>query len=416
MKIRADLHIHSKYSRATSKEMVPETIAQWAEWKGIDLIATGDFTHPAWLDILKQELKEKESGIYQLKTGQHPQTSFIVTGEISLIFSRVTNNVKKVYRHHFVIILPSIESAEKVNVMLAQKGNIASDGRPILGLDCKELMKVILDVEPEAIFIPAHIWTPWFSLFGAKSGFNSMKEAYGDLTKYIAGLETGLSSDPEMNWLISELDDYSLISNSDAHSPANLAREATVFDLKKLTFASLSKAIKDKERGELKYTIEFFPQEGKYHYDGHRKCKVCWSPQETRKHKNICSACGRPVTVGVSNRVMELADRDKPKIQKPGFKSIIPLAEIISTLEGVGVKTKTVSTKYHEVIDQVGSELDVLEGEFDQQLKSKFPDVALGVKAMQAGQVDIKPGFDGEYGKISVKIKKAEQQKQLFKK
>jgi len=415
MKIRADLHIHSKYSRATSKEMIPVTIAQWAEWKGVDLIATGDFTHPDWLDILKQELEEKESGIYQLKTGQHPQTFFVVTGEISLIFSRVVNNVKKVYRQHFVVVLPSIASAERLNTRLGWEGNLKSDGRPILGLDCKELIKIIINVEPEAILIPAHIWTPWFSLFGAKSGFDSLAEAYGNLTKHIAGLETGLSSDPKMNWLISELDDYSLISSSDAHSPANIAREVTVFDLEKLTFANLSRAIKDKRKGKLKYTIEFFPQEGKYYYDGHRKCNICWDPKQTKKHKNICSVCHKPVTVGVSHRVMELADRQNPKQQKPGFKSIIPLAEIISTIEGVGVKSKTVSTKYHEIIDQIGSELDILEGEFEQQLKSKFPDVALGVKAMQAGQVDIKPGFDGEYGEISVKIEKSKQQNQLFK-
>jgi len=414
MRVRADFHIHSKFSRATSKEMVPEKIAQWAKIKGIDLIGSGDSTHPGWLEILERSLTETAPGIYQLKSGQYPEVSFIVSSEISTIFSRQVKGEKKSYRQHIVVLLPGIKSAKKVNRRLSWEGNLKSDGRPILGMDCQDLIKLILTEEPEALIIPAHIWTPWFSLFGAKSGFDSIKEAYGSLTSEIVGLETGLSSDIPMNRLISELDDYTLLSNSDAHSPKNIGRETNVFELDKLSYQKLGEAIKDKERGRLKYTIEFYPQEGKYHYDGHRKCGICWSPEETKKHNYLCPVCGKRVTVGVMHRVMELADRRKPELRGTKFKSLIPLPEIIASQEGVGKSSQAVQVKYYEIIQQIGSELDILEGKKDRLLAVNYPDIYQAVMAMKDGQVDIKEGFDGQYGQISVKVKPVKKQAQLF--
>ena len=313
----ADLHIHSHYSRATSKDCTPEHLDLWARRKGIGLVGAGDFTHPAWREELREKLEPAGSGFYTLKKelripdsaagGASPQ--FVVTGEISSIYKK-HGRVRKV---HSLILLPGLEEAELVSRKLEAIGNIHSDGRPILGLDCQDLLEILLELCPRAVYIPAHIWTPHFSLFGAFSGFDSVEECFGHLAPHIHAMETGLSSDPPMNWRISALDRYQLVSNSDAHSPAKLGREANLFDTE-LSYDALREAI---ETGKgLAGTIEFFPEEGKYHYDGHRKCGLCLAPAETQAYGGTCPVCGRKLTVGVSHRVEQLAGRRDTAGQK----------------------------------------------------------------------------------------------------
>lgn len=412
MKIRADFHLHSKYSRATSQEMIPKKIAEWSKIKGIDLVGSGDFTHPGWLEILTNDLEEKDEGIYRLKSGDYPEVSFVITGEISVIFSRQKNNQKQTYRQHLLVILPGLQSAKKVSARLSWEGNIKSDGRPILGLDCYQLIDLVKSIAKEAIIIPAHIWTPWFSLFGAKSGFDSLKEAYQDLVNQIDGLETGLSSDPDMNERVSQIDGFPLISSSDAHSPANIAREATVFDLKRLTYHNLRAAFKNEGADRVLYTIEFYPQEGKYHFDGHRKCQVRWSPAVSKRNNYLCPVCGRKVTVGVMSRVEELADREEAEPQRE-FKHLIPLTELIADIEGVGRNSKIVEKRYRQLINSFGNELDLLEGNYDQKL-SYFPEIYQAILAMRRGEVEVKEGFDGQYGIIKILRKKTTHQEQMF--
>jgi uncharacterized protein (TIGR00375 family) len=405
----ADFHIHSKYSRATSKDCVPETLEFWARRKGIDLIGTGDFTHPAWREELKEKLVPSGEGLYTLKDDfrQEDQaasdllkTQFIVTGEISSIYKK-NGKVRKV---HNLIILPSLEHAELVSRRLEAIGNLHSDGRPILGLDSRDLLEIVLDTCAEAIFIPAHIWTPHFSLYGAYSGFDHIQECFEDLTGCIYALETGLSSDPPMNWRLSALDGFTLVSNSDAHSPAKLGREANLFDTP-LSYHNILRALKNRHSKEFYGTIEFFPEEGKYHYDGHRNCKVCWKPADTRTAQGICLVCGGRITVGVLHRVEALADREEGFVPPDPrhFESLVPLPEIIASSIGAGVASKKVGEIYRNLIRNLGSELFILR-------EATLPDIELaagswlaeGIRRLRCGEVSVQPGFDGEYGKITV--------------
>lgn len=397
MKIVADFHIHSKYARATSPEMNLENLDVWAEKKGITVISTGDFTHPAWFKELKDKLEPAEQGLYRLK-GSNSPTRFILTTEISCIY---TKNGKG-RRIHVLLFAPSLEVAEEINTNLGKVGNLLSDGRPIIGIDVKEVARIALEASEECLVVPAHIWTPWFAVFGSKSGFDTLQECFDEYTKYIYAVETGLSSDPKMNWRLSALDNITLISNSDSHSLPKIGREANVFDIE-LSYRALSDAIKTR-KGFL-YTIEFFPEEGKYHYDGHRACGVCLTPEESGKLNNTCPKCKKPLVIGVLNRVNELADRkegEKPKGAVP-FKSLIPLQEIIADIFGVGVATKRVATEYDNLLSNFENEFTILlDASEDELSQIASPEVAQGIISVRQRKVLLDPGYDGEYGVIHI--------------
>lgn len=407
MRFIADLHIHSKYSRATSKEMSPEKIWEWAQLKGIKLIGTGDFTHPEWFKELQEKTEPYGNGLFILKkdffTNDVPDSCreevfFLLTSEISCIYSKKA----KTRKIHCIVLMPDFSTAARLNIMLSRIGNLNADGRPILGLDAKGLLKIVLEISPDALLIPAHAWTPHFSIFGAESGFDSVEECFEDLATYIYAIETGLSSDPPMNWRLSALDRLTLISNSDAHSPAKIGREANIFDTE-LSYKGVMDAIKTK-KGFLG-TIEFFPEEGKYHYDGHRLCGVSLSPMETIQHNYLCPVCGKKITVGVMHRVEKLADREdgfKPLNALP-FYSIIPLQEIIAEVLKVGVNSKTVENAYWSMLHKLGSEFNILMNLPLEDLgKTCSPLIKEAIGRMRIGNVHIAPGFDGEYGKIKI--------------
>ena len=395
MEFIADLHIHSKYSRATSPQMNVESLAKWAKIKGIHLIGTGDFTHYLWVKELKEKLEPAGNGLY-VYDGVH----FMLTAEISSIYSK--NG--RCYRIHNVIFAPSIEVVEKINKVLGSIGNIVSDGRPILGLDAAKLARIIFDIDENCVIVPAHIWTPWFSLFGSMSGFDRIEDCFEEQTEKIFCLETGLSSDPIMNWRLSALDRFSLLSNSDSHSPQKIGRESNVFDCD-LSYYEIRDALKTKDKKRFLYTIEFFPEEGKYHYDGHRNCGIRCSPSETSKFNGICPECGKKLTVGVTNRVDVLADREvgfKPKSAIP-YKNLIPLIEIIAEARGFGVQSKAVNKEYTEAIEHFGTEFEILMRASEADLKKGLTErTAEGVIRVRKGNVNIAPGFDGEYGKIKL--------------
>ncbi len=405
----ADLHIHSSYSRATSRECVPEYLDLWARRKGIDLLGTGDFTHPAWRDELREKFTPAEEGLYRLKDeyriadeigGFVSDPRFVLSAEISSIYKQ-DGRVRKV---HNIILLPSLEAAERLSKRLELIGNLHSDGRPILGLPSHDLLEITLDVCPDAIFIPAHIWTPHFSLFGAYSGFDSIEECFGDLTGYIYALETGLSSDPPMNARLSALDRFTMVSNSDAHSPANLAREANLFDTT-LSFPAVLAALMNRDSNEFYGTLEFFPEEGKYHNDGHRACKVCLTPEQTIAAGGKCPVCGRRITVGVYHRLVELADRPEGFVHPNAkhFESLVPLMEVIAASMGVTTASKKVKAQYLALLKALGPELFILrESPLEEIERQAGPCVAEGVRRLRAGEVEIHPGYDGEYGKILV--------------
>jgi ATP-dependent DNA helicase UvrD/PcrA len=401
MKFIADFHIHSKYSRATSKDMDLEALDKWAKIKGIKVLGTGDFTHPEWLKNLKEKLEEAESGLFKLKKNDSG-TRFILTAEISCIYSK-NGKVRKI---HIILLSPSFKAVEKINAHLGWIGNLKSDGRPILGLDAKELAKIVLGSCEDCLIVPAHLWTPWFSIFGSKSGFDSIEECFEEYSKYIYAGETGLSSDPAMNWRISGLDNIALISNSDAHSPQKIGREANVFDAE-LSYSAITEVIKSKDPERFLYTIEFFPEEGKYHFDGHRNCNVSLAPAESKKYNNICPACGKPLTLGVLNRVEELADRSEQGGQilqgKIPFKSLIPLEEIIAEALSQGVGTKAVLAEYDNLIKEFGSEFEILLHSSEENIKAKtLPEIAEGIIKVRQGKVFLEPGYDGVYGKIHI--------------
>lgn len=410
MKFVADFHIHSKYSRAVSPMMDLENLNRWSEIKGIKVLGTGDFTHPRWFESIRQELNPAERGLFKLRSQEGP-TRFILTSEISCIYSK-GGKVRKI---HIVVFAPSIAVVERINLKLGQIGNLRADGRPILGLDAEELTKIVLDADKDCLVVPAHAWTPWFSVFGSKSGFNSLEECFGKYTKYIYAIETGLSSDPKMNWRLSQLDRVNLISNSDAHSLAKLGREANVFDAE-LSYEGIADALKTKNhnaksvKNKLLSTIEFFPEEGKYHYDGHRLCNLSLTPQQSKKYNNICPKCAKPLVIGVLNRVEELADRPEgftPEGAAP-FRSLIPLNEIIAESIGVSVLSKEVSKYYNDLIKNLGNEFEILLNSTEKEIKEKsLPEIASGVMKVREGRVFIEPGYDGVFGKIKIFSEKA---------
>ena len=406
MRLIADLHIHSKYSRATSQEMVIEKIAEAAKIKGIGLVGTSDFTHPEWLAELKGRLKEKKKGIYE-----YNGINFILNTEVN------NNYIKdgKLRRIHNLIFAPSFEVVERINEKLNKFGSLAADGRPTLSLDSCEMLRMVLDLSEDCFLVPAHIWTPWFSLFGSKSGFDSIEECFGDLKDKIVALETGLSSDPAMNWLLSELDPYSLISNSDAHSPNRLGREANVFDFD-ADYDELFTVLRTKDRNKFLYTIEFFPEEGKYHYDGHRKCRVRFSPKESSLASNLCPECSRPVTVGVLHRVFSLADREEGYIPPDAipYKNLVPLDEIIAEALEVGRDTVGVRNEYLKLCQEFGGEFLVLLDVPIEEIRKKSGErIGLAVEKVRKGDLHIEPGYDGEFGKIRIFPEREEQKPQL---
>jgi uncharacterized protein (TIGR00375 family) len=403
----ADLHIHSHYSRATSKDMTPEAIWKWAQLKGILVAGTGDFTHPGWFSELTKKLDPAGDGLFCLREeyrGEAVPAScaadvrFLLTSEISCIYSK-NGRTRKV---HCLIFVPDFESAARINLALARIGNIASDGRPILGLDAKLLFGLAMDAAPEAIFVPAHAWTPHFSVFGAVSGFDSLEECFEEFTPSIRAIETGLSSDPAMNRRLSALDAIQLISNSDAHSAAKLGREATVF-AGDPSYGAIRDALATGRN--LAGTIEFFPEEGKYHWDGHRACGVRLSPSETIRSGYLCPDCGKKVTVGVMHRVEKLADRPagfKPE-GAPPYRSLIPLAEIIAEARGVGVTSKAVGADYMRLLATLGNEYKILmDSPLDDIECVGSPLIREAVSRVRSGDVDIAPGYDGEYGQVRI--------------
>ncbi|MCH7828808.1 DNA helicase UvrD [Patescibacteria group bacterium] len=410
MRIVADFHIHSRFARATSKSINLENLDLWAKKKGILVMGTGDFTHPMWIKELKAELEPAEQGLQKRKGGG--ETRFVFSAEISCIYSK-GGQVRKI---HLLLLVPSLSAVEKINTQLSWIGNLRSDGRPILGIDAKEVVKIVLDADPSSLVVPAHAWTPWFSIFGSKSGFNSLRECFDEYTKYIYAIETGLSSDPAMNWRLSALDTITLLSNSDSHSLEKIGREVNVFDTE-LSYPAIREAIVKKDPKKFLFTVEFFPEEGKYHYDGHRLCNVSLSPEESKKQGNQCHVCKRPLTIGVLNRVAELADRpafnkssaDKPEGAIP-YKSLIPLQEIIADALHQGVGTKQGKTEYEKLILRFQTEFAVLLDAKAGELKeATLPEIAEGIVWAREGKVQIEPGYDGEFGKI--KIFKDDEQK-----
>ena len=399
MKFAADLHLHSRFSRATSINMNIRALDAWARVKGIKILGTGDFTHPEWLSELNRDLEPAEPGLFKLK-GKNSPTRFLLSAEVSCIYSK-NGQVRKI---HIVVYAPTIEVVEKINARLSRIGNLTGDGRPILGLDAKELVKIVLDASQQCLVVPAHAMTPWFGIFGSKSGFDSLQECFEDYTKYIYAIETGLSADPEMLWRIPDGRRVALISNSDAHSPQKLAREANIFDTG-IDYFEIIEAIKSKDPKKFLYTIEFFPAEGKYHFDGHRACNASFSPQESKRYNGNCPVCGRELTIGVVNRIEELADR--PEGYKPPgaipFKHFVPLQEIISDALKVMTASKQVQMEYDNLVKNFGSEFAVLLGPSRADLeKVSLPEIAEGVIRVREGRVSVVPGYDGVYGKIKI--------------
>ncbi|MEM3730742.1 MAG: endonuclease Q family protein [Candidatus Bathyarchaeia archaeon] len=405
MRVIADFHIHGRYSRATSQSMHIEEIAKFAKIKGLNLVGTGDFTHPKWLREIQEALMSySDSGLYKVRKSPELPVYFMITTEVSTIFA-FENEIKKV---HHVILTPSIETAAQINDRLAKYGNLSVDGRPTLNMDAPSLVEEVMEVSNKNMVFPAHAWTPWFSIFGAFSGFNSVEECYMDMTKHIHALETGLSSDPPMNWRLSKLDKFALVSNSDSHSfwPWRLGREANVFEVERLSYDEIVDAIRYKDQRRFKFTVETDPAYGKYHWTGHRACNVSLSPQEAIKLGNVCPVCRRKLTKGVEQRVEELADR--PAGFKPedavDFMHLLPLSEIIATVLGVdSPASQQVWNIYNLLIEKFGDEYTVLIDASEDDL-SKVVDarIAEAIVKVRRGEVRVIPGYDGVYGKLVI--------------
>src|SRR3989339_103588 len=431
MRIITDWHLHSRFSRACSKELTLENNALWCAKKGVNILGTADFTHPKWFAEIKDQLVEDLPGLYRMKNppisplrkggsemggplgrgrGAVKDVRLMMTSEVAQIYRKDD----KCRRIHNIIFAPSIEAVEKINKWLSDKGfNLKSDGRPILGIDSEELYKNLKEIDDRIIIVPAHAWTPWFSVFGSKSGFDTLEQCFGEMSKYIYAIETGLSSDPLMNRSLSVLDDIMLISNSDAHSPRNFGREANVFELeeKDLSYDTFIDILKNKDIDRFKYTIEFYPEEGKYHADGCANCQYACSPEQSKKNDDRCPICKRKLTLGVLARVSELADRQiktMPKNQVP-FKSIVPLQEIIA--ESFGVKStssKKVQAMYESMIAELGSEFDILLDVSIDTIKDTSDEViAEGINRMRTGNIHIRPGYDGIFGEVKIFTEKA---------
>lgn len=413
MHVIADLQLHSKYSRAVSPQMVLPEICAWTRRKGMGLVATGDWTHPLWMREIKAELEEAGNGLLKLKTATPQDPLFMLATEVSCIYSQGG----KGRRIHTLIWVPSIASADKINQQMTKQGcNLMSDGRPIIGLTSIQVAELVLTIEPKALIIPAHAWTPWFSVFGSMSGFNSLEEAFGPYAKNIYAVETGLSSNPAMNWRIKELDHRSIVSFSDAHSGPKLGREATVFELSELSYENIYKAIVSNTN--ISYTIEFFPEEGKYHWSGHRSCNIRWGPKETEKNGTTCPVCGKPLTQGVEQRVSELAGRSEESLQlvrdgmmiksntypnRPSFVMLVPLQEIISECIGSPVASPKVQTPYRQLTDSLGGEFAVLmHAKHDDIAKIVGERVAVGIEKVRHGDLVIDPGYDGVFGVVKL--------------
>jgi uncharacterized protein (TIGR00375 family) len=400
MKIIADLHIHSKYSHATSRNMNINEIVGWADKKGISIIGSGDFQHPAYFGELKNKLEPAEPGLFRLRKSK-AKARVLFSTEISNIFKQ-GGKVRKI---HTLIFMPDMKAAEDFSKLLAERGNTGSDGRPIFGFPVSELAKITMDMCPDAMVVPAHAWTPWFSIFGSKSGFDSIEECFGKESKYIHAIETGLSSDPASNWRISGLDKITLISNSDAHSGRKIGREANVFDCG-LSYFEIKKAIEEKDRKKFLFTIEFFPEEGKYHYDGHRLCGINYHPRESIAKKNKCPVCFKPLTLGVLHRIEELADRPWDYVPENAIpqKHVIQLEEIIADAKDVAPASKKVQLEYERILAKGGTEFGILLDKSEAELKDIIADkkIVEGIMRMRREEVNVVPGFDGEFGKISI--------------
>ena len=391
MQVVADFHVHSKYARATSPLCEPDGLAEGAKIKGITVMATGDFTHPQYFELLKQKLTLEENGLFPYN-GIH----LMLSVEISLIYSG-KNHANKM---HHLVLAPNFDVAAQINEVLGKRGNLKSDGRPILGIKSPEFAELLFEISKDIVIIPAHAWTPWFAIFGSSSGVNSVEEAFEDKADKIFALETGLSSDPQMNWMISKLDKYTLVSNSDAHSIDKLGREANVFELEELSYNAIINAVKTR-KGFVK-TYEFYPEEGKYHYDGHRNCKVILHPNETKKHKGLCPECKKPLTIGVLNRVYELADRPdgfKPPNAVP-FKRIVPLKTVIGKAVGKSETSRPVYEYYSKLIRYFGNEFAVYEASEEQLRVATDKTIADALIRVNTGDITWVPGYDGEFGEL----------------
>ena len=407
----ADLHIHSRYSRATSKNLDLEELALWAQRKGIQVIGSGDFLHPGWLKELKEKLEPAEEGLFKLKAEYEKkvcfrvpkacraQVRFMLSTEIANIYKKAD----KVRKIHNVVFAPDFKAVQQMRAVLDKIGNLNSDGRPILGLDSKKLLEIVLESDPLSFLVPAHIWTPWFSVLGSKGGFDSIDDCFDELTEHIFAVETGLSSDPPMNWRLTQLDRFVMMSNSDAHSAPKLGRESTIFDTD-MSYPAMFEAMKHNTKGLLG-TVEFFPEEGKYHYDGHRSCDCRLHPKETIANKGLCPKCGRPVTIGVMARVEELADHEEGRKSprwRP-FYSLIPLPEIIAEARGVGPASKKVGQAYEQMLHDLGNEMTILRDlEIDEIERRAGSLIAEGIRRVRAGEVNIHAGYDGEYGTVNI--------------
>ncbi len=414
MQYITDLHFHSKYSRAVSRDMDLEHLSAVAKIKGLDVVTAADFTHPAWFAELKKKLQLKSNGLYQLKN-QTSDIHFMLTTEISCIYSQGG----KTRRIHLVVIMPTLEAVEKFNKLLISEGaNVKSDGRPIVGMSAEHIVELAQQADKDSVVIPAHIWTPWFSMFGSMSGFDTVQECFGKQTKHIYAIETGLSSDPPMNWRLSQLDKYSIVSFSDSHSPDKLGREATVMELESLSYKNIIAALKQTNgKNKITYTVEFYPEEGRYHWDGHAKCKIRLSPAETKKNKGICPKCKKTVTVGVLSRVEKLSDRPegyKPA-DRPPFKSLVPLREIIAESIDQGIHTKRVTAEYDLLLAKGQNEFNILLNlSIDELKKITDPTIVEAIKRVREGKMSVEPGYDGEYGIVKV-FSAAERKKYVVK-
>jgi uncharacterized protein (TIGR00375 family) len=401
MRIMADLHIHGPHSRATSRSITIENLEKYARMKGLNLLGTGDFTHPEWMKALKGELTEDGSGVLKTKTG----FSFMLSAEVCNVYEE-GGRLRKV---HNVIHAPDFGTVEQINDFLSGRGSLAIDGRPVFnGMTCPELVEGLMSISRDIAVIPAHAWTPWFGIFGSKSGFDSVEECFKDQARHIFALETGMSSDPAMNWRLSSLDRYALVSNSDAHSywPWRIGREANVFELRDVTYGNIMDAIRSKDTKKFLFTVEVDPNYGKYHMDGHRDCGVRLEPHEAMKMNNICPVCRKPLTIGVLHRVEELSDRPAgytPRDHLP-FKTLLPLTEIISSVRGINqLYSKNVWEEYGRLVSACGSEFGVLikaERERIREISGeKLADAVVGIRERR---LDVEPGFDGVYGRLSL--------------
>jgi uncharacterized protein (TIGR00375 family) len=402
----ADLHIHSRYSRATSKEMVIPKIAEYARLKGIGMVGSADFTHPEWLKELKRNLVEAGDGVYE-----HDGVKFLLNVEVNNIYTRKG----KLRRLHNIIFAPDFKTVAQINDYLGRYGKLASDGRPILSLDTYEMLKALGDISSDIFLVPAHIWTPWFSLFGSNSGFDALEDCFDNLCDHVYALETGLSSDPSMNWRLSSLDRYTLLSNSDAHSPSRLGREANVFK-DDINYFQLRDILKTKDRDRFLYTIEFYPEEGKYHYDGHRKCNVRLAPREARFNNNLCPVCSKNLTIGVLHRVEALSDRDEDDVVENTipFKKLVPLEEIIAEAMNCGRDTVGVKNEYRRLCKIFGNEFEILLNTPVDEIRNNAQErIAEGVEKVRRGDLFINPGYDGEFGTVRIFSEEKPKESQL---